>query len=114
MLLVKEENGNQVTAATLSMADIIKDNNTLFLKFEKKGSLYTASCSSDGKNFKTIGSADIMFKDIKAGIMVCDGVPDPRIARFTDMLGMSQQQKEPEKPFEVSYDYFHITNNGLK
>ena len=114
MLLVKEENGNQVTAATLSMADIIKDNNTLFLKLEKKGSLYTASCSSDGKNFKTIGSTDIMFKDIKAGIMVCDGVPDPRIARFLDMLGMSQQKKEPEKPFEVSYDYFHITNNGLK
>ena len=25
---VKEENGNQTTAATLSMANIIKDNNT--------------------------------------------------------------------------------------
>ena len=114
ILLVKEENGNQTTAATLSMANIIKDNNTLFLKFEKKGSLYSASCSSDGKNFKTIGSTNIMLNDIKAGIMVCNGVPDPRFARFIEMVGIPLQQKGPETPFKVSYDYFHITNRGLK
>jgi beta-glucosidase len=114
LLLVTEETGYQKNVATLSMADIIKENNTLILKLDKKGSVYTASCSSDGKNFKAVGSAEIMLKDIKAGIMVCDGVPDPRFARFRDMPGMPQQQGEPETPFEVSYDYFHITNKGLK
>jgi beta-glucosidase len=114
MLLVTEEEGYQQNAAILSMADIIKDNNTLFLKFEKKGTLYTASVSSDGKNFKNIGSTDIMLKDIKAGIMVCEGVPDPRFARYMNMPGMPQQQREPETPFELSCDYFHIENKGLK
>jgi beta-glucosidase len=111
MLLVKEENGNQETAATLSMADIIKDNNTLFLKFEKKGPVYTASCSSDGKNFKVIGTVKLLLTDIKAGMIVCDGVPmTSRFGNF-DMPGM-QRPAEPTTPFEVSYDYFHITNTG--
>jgi len=114
VLLVTEETGYQKNVATLSMANIIKENNTLILKLDKKGSNYTASYSADGKNFKVIGSADIMLKDVKAGILVCDGVPDPRLARFLDMPGMPQQPKEPDTPFEVAFDYFHITNKGLK
>ena len=114
MILVTEENGYQKNAATLRMADIIKDDNTLFLKFEKKGSLYSASCSSDGKNFKTIGTAELMLKDIKAGIFVCDGVPmSARFGNFPAMPGQ-QQPSQPETPFEVAYDYFHIVNKGLK
>jgi beta-glucosidase len=92
----------------LSMADIIKDNNTLILKLDKKGTLYTASCSADGKNFTTIGTADIMLKDIKAGMIACDGVLPARMGSFP---GMQQQTSQPEKPFEVAYDYFHIANN---
>jgi beta-glucosidase len=113
LLLVTEENGYQKNAATLSMAGIIKEDNSLILKLVKKGSLYTASCSSDGKTFKTVGRADIMLINIRAGLQVCEGVPDPRFARFANMPGMTQQ-KEPETPFEVSYDYFRIKNQGLK
>jgi len=58
--------------------------------------------------------ASIMLKDIKAGVLVCDGVPDARFTRFMNMPGRPQQQTEPQIPFEVSYDYFHITNTGLK
>ncbi len=93
------------------MADIIKDNNTLVLRLDKKGTIYTASCSSDGKNFKAIGTADIMLKDIKAGMITCDGVAPARMGNFP---GMQQQTSQPETPFEVAYDYFHITNKGLK
>jgi len=32
------------------------ENNTLIVKLEKKGTLYMASCSSDGRNFKAIGN----------------------------------------------------------
>ena len=56
--LIIESNGSQKSAATLNLADIIKDNNTLILKLEKKGDLYTASCSSDGKSFKQIGDCE--------------------------------------------------------
>jgi beta-glucosidase-like glycosyl hydrolase len=109
--IVIENDGYQKSVALLSMADIIKDDNTLVLKLEKKGSLYTASCSSDGKNFKTIGTADILLMDVKAGMIVCDGVAPARMGGFP---GMNQQTNQPQTPFEVAFDYFHITNKGLK
>jgi hypothetical protein len=93
------------------MVDIIKDDNTLILKLDRKGTLFTASCSSDGRNFKIIGTADIMLKDIKAGMIACDGVAPARMGGFP---GMQQQTTQPETPFEVAYDYFHIINKGLK
>jgi len=107
--LVIEKDGYQRSAATLSMADIIKDNNTLVLKLDKKSNIFTASCSSDGKNFKSVGTADILLKDIKAGIIACDGVAPARMGNFP---GMQQQTSQPETPFEVAYDYFHISNKG--
>ena len=109
--IIVESNGSQKTAATLSLTDIIKDNNTLFLKIDKKGSVYTASCSSDGKSFKVVGTADIMLKDVKAGITVCDGVAPAGRGNFP---GMQPQAAQPETPFDVAFDYFHITNKGSK
>ncbi len=109
--LLIEKDGYQSSAAILSMAEIIKENNTLIFRLEKKGSLYTAFCSSDGKNFTKIGTADIMLKDVKAGIIVCDGVAPARMGNFP---GMEQQTNQPQTPFEVAFDYFRITNSGLK
>jgi beta-glucosidase len=109
--IIIESRGTQQTAATLSLADIIKDNNTLVLKLDKKGSVYTASCSSDGKSFKVVGTADIMLKDVKAGIVVCDGVPPTGRGN----QGFPQQAGQVDTtPFEVAYDHFHIVNKGLK
>lgn len=109
--LIVESNGYPKSAATLSLADIIKDDNTLILKLEKKGSLYTASCSSDGKSFKEVGTANILLKDIKAGMIVCNGVPPT--GRGNNQ-GTQQQPVQSDTPFEVSYDYFQIVNKGLK
>ena len=106
-----EGKGDQKSLATLSMEGIIKDNNTLILKLEKKGDLYTAFCSSDGTTFTTIGSANIVLKDIKAGLMVCNGVTPARMGGFPRAM---PQNNQPETPFEVSFDYFRITNSGLK
>ena len=107
--LVAEKEGYQRSAAILSMAEIIKDDNTLTLRLEKKGSLYTASCSSDGKNFKTIGTADIILNNVKAGMIVCKG-SDEGIPSYL----RTQMPEPPQGDFEVSYDYFRITNSGLK
>jgi beta-glucosidase len=109
--LIVESNGYPKSVTTLSLADIIKDDNTLVLKLEKKGSLYTAACSSDGKTFKEAGTADILLKDVKAGMIVCNGVPPTGRGNNP---GMQQQPTQPETPFEVAYDYFHIINKGLK
>ncbi len=109
--LVIEEDGYQKSAATLSMTDIMKDDNTLVLKLEKNGSLYSASCSSDGKSFKTVGTANVILKDVKAGIIVCDGIAPARMGGFP---GMEQQTNQAQTPFEVAFDYFHIVSKGLK
>ena len=107
--LVAEMEGYQRSAGILSMAEIIKDDNTLIMRLEKKGSLYTASCSSDGKSFKTIGTADIILKNVKAGMIVCKG-SDEGIPSYL----RTQMPEPPQGDFDVSYDYFRITNTGLK
>jgi len=94
------------------MADIIKDNNTLVLKLEKKGSVYTASCSADGKTFKTVGSAEFAMRDIKAGMINCEGQAQTRRGG-NQGLG-AQQPAQSETPFEAAFDYFHIVNKGAK
>ncbi len=109
--LVREQDGYLSSAGILGMEDMIKDNNTLFLRLDKKGSLYKASCSSDGRTFKAVGTADIMLKDVKAGLITCDGEVPARMGNFP---GMRQQTSKPEAPFEAAYDYFHIVNRGLK
>jgi beta-glucosidase len=114
VFLVSEENGNPKNVATISMTDIMAEDNTLILKFEKQGDRYAASYSVDGKKFEPVGSTTMLLKDIKAGFLVCEGVPDPRMARFMNMQGQSQQQNIIQRPFEVSIDYFHIRNNGAK
>ena len=107
--LIAEMDGYQRSAGILSMAEIIKDDNTLIMRLEKKGSLYTASCSSDGKSFKTIGTADIILKNVKAGMIVCKG-SDEGIPSYL----RTQMPEPPQGDFDVSYDYFRITNTGLK
>jgi regulation of enolase protein 1 (concanavalin A-like superfamily) len=110
--LITEENGSQKNAANVSIADIIKDNNTLYFKLERKGDVYTAYYSLDGKKYELVGTANLTLKDTKAGVLVCEGVADPRMARF--MQNQPQQPNATQKPFEVSVDYFHIKNSGLK
>ena len=113
VFLVTEENGYTKNTATISMTDIIKDDVTLYLKLEKKNDSYTASYSIDGKEFQPVGSAEILLKDIKAGIIACEGTPDPRMVWFMNREG-AQKQNVPKNPFEVSVDYFHIKNSGAK
>jgi beta-glucosidase len=114
LFLVSEENGNSKNVATINMTDIIKEDNTLILKLEKKGDRYSASYSLDGIKFEPVGITNILLQDIKAGILICEGVPDLRMARFFNMQSRTQQQNVPQIPFEVSVDYFHIKNNGAK
>lgn len=113
IFLITEDNGNEKNEATTSMADIITDENTLYFKLQKTGDLYTAWISIDGENFDSIGSANLLLGDIKAGIIACEGLPDPRMAWFMRRRG-GDQQNAPQPPFEVSVDYFHIDNSGAK
>ena len=93
------------------MDSIIRENNTLILKLVKKGSSYTAFCSADGKKFEKVGNADVVLKDIKAGMIACKGVLSARFAGFRRFM---PQNEQPQTPFEVAFDYFRIINSGMK
>ncbi len=44
-------------------------------------------------------------------MIVSDGVMSARFAGFRRFM---PQSNEPDMPFEVAFDYFHIVNSGLK
>lgn len=105
-----ESKGEQKATVSISMEGVIKADNTLILRLVKKEDLFIATCSADGKEFVPVGSVNTLLKDIQAGLLVCDGVAPAR------MGGFGRPQTAPaqtEKPFEVAFDYFHVTNSGL-
>jgi len=108
--LLVESKGEQKASVSISMEGIVASDNTLILRLVKKGDLFTASCSANGKEFVPVGTVNTLLKNIQAGLLVCDGVAPARMGGF----GRAQAAPEqPEKPFEVAIDYFHISNNGL-
>jgi beta-glucosidase-like glycosyl hydrolase len=109
--LIMEENGIAKSLASFNLKNEIIDGNPLLLKLEKKGSIYTAYYSLDGDKFETLGTADMLLKDIKAGLIVCDGI----ITQYMkSTFWFDSDTTKPDTPFDVSFDYFHIENSGLK
>ena len=109
--LMTEENGFTKSLATFDLKQEITGNNAIILKLKKQGSIYTASYSLDGENFETLGTADILLKDIKAGLIACDGVIT---TSQKNSFWFNPDTTKPDTPFDVSFDYFRIENNGLK
>jgi regulation of enolase protein 1 (concanavalin A-like superfamily) len=111
--MIIEENGNYFSLANFRNPDVITDDNySLILKLERKGQNITGSYSRDGKVFTRVGAKDVVLKNAKAGIIVCNG-SDVGRTNIPRMPGM--QTPEPvQGDFEAAFDYFRITNSGLK
>jgi beta-glucosidase-like glycosyl hydrolase len=111
--MIIEKNGYNFSVVNFRSPDVITDTNySMILKLERKGMTVTGSYSKDGKKFTRVGVTDITLKDAKVGVIVCNGSDEGRPA-MPRMQGM--QTQEPEQgDFEVSYDYFRITNSGIK
>ncbi|MDR0894858.1 MAG: glycoside hydrolase family 3 C-terminal domain-containing protein [Prevotellaceae bacterium] len=105
--LMVESNGQQKTAVTLSMEEIITSANTLVLRLVKKGDAYTAYVSPDGKKFKEVGAVNYVLKDIQVGLLACEGVMPAMMRAF---MRNTPQNAAPQPPFKVSFDYFKIKN----
>ena len=106
-----EENGIAKSVASFNLRNEIVGDKALILKLEKKGNKYTAYYSADGEDFKTLGTGDALLKDIRAGIIACDGVITQSM---TSTYYFDSDTSKPATPFDVSFDYFHIINSGLK
>jgi beta-glucosidase len=112
--MIAEKNGYNFSIANPRSADVITDNNySLILKLERKGMTITGSWSKDGKSFTKIGTLDIMLKDAKAGLIVCNGSDSGRAGMPRMPQGM-QMPETDQSDFTAAYDYFRITSSGLK
>ena len=109
--LIMEENDITKSLASFNLQDKITDEHPLILKLEKKGSLYSAYYSLDGETFETLGTATMMLKDIKTGLIVCDGVITQNMK---STFWFDPDTTKPGMPFNVSFDYFRIENSGLE
>ncbi len=109
--LIIEENGIATSAATFNLRTGITGTNALTLKLEKSGSIYTAYYSLDGVKFEKLGTGIALLKDIKAGLIVCDGVITQSM---TSTYYFNPDTTKPDTPFDVSFDYFRILNKGMK
>lgn len=109
--LLTEENGIAKSMATFNLKEEIIGEKNLTLRLVKQGSIYTAYYSLDGSNFELLGTANNLLKDIKVGLFACDGVITQNM---TSTFWFDSDTTKPNTPFSVSFDYFHITNNGLK
>ncbi len=109
--LVIEENGITKSLASFNLKNGITGENYLYMKLDKKGSIYTAYYSLDGEKFEQLGTADLPLKDIKTGLVVCDGIIN---GYMKSTFWFDSDTTKADSPFDVSFDYFHIKNNGLK
>jgi beta-glucosidase-like glycosyl hydrolase len=109
--LMLENDGYQKSVSTVDLTGLMKSGNSLIFRLVKNGSIYTAQYSLDGKKFEAIGNADILLNDVKAGLLVCNGIPPSRPGSNP---ANAQTAERSETPFEVAFDYFRITNTGLK
>lgn len=106
-----EENGIAKSAGSFNLREEVNGDNPLYLKLEKKGYLYTAYYSLDGEEYQTLGTSDALLKDIKVGLIACDGVITQSM---TSTYYFDSSTTKPDSPFDVTFDYFRITNSGLK
>lgn len=109
--LIMEENGITKSMGSFNLRNAIIDENFLCLKLDKKGSIYTAYYSLDGNNYTQLGVADILLKDIRAGLIVCDGIVTQYMK---STFWFNSDTTKPDTPFDISFDYFRIVNSGLE
>jgi hypothetical protein len=110
--MIVEKNGNYFSMAGFRSPDVITDNNySLILKLERKGGIITGSYSRDGKIFNKIGSVEIILRDVKAGLIVCNG---SEVGRSSIRMPGMQTPEQDQSDFNVLFDYFRITSTGLK
>ena len=104
--LVAEEGGYNKATVSVSLADIPVKDNTVWLRLVKSGSGYTAYYSVDGKKFTKAGEASVLLKDVKAGLVACEGVRAAMGGRGG--FAMPQAQPAQPSPLKVAFDWFHI------
>lgn len=104
--LVAECNGNNKATVSVSLADANVKDNTLWLRLVKSGDKYTGYYSVDGRKFVEAGAVQVLLKDVKAGIIACDGVRPAMMGRGG--FGPAMMAAPTPSPIEASFDSFKV------
>ena len=109
--LYVEENGASKSTLSVNLAEAGVKDNTVYLKLEKDGSVYTALYSVNGKNWIQAGQADVALKDIQAGLICCQGVQNMRMGmRPGGGAPAAAPAQQQAAPFKACFDWFRIKN----
>lgn len=109
--LTMEENGITKSMGSINLQQAITAESPLRLKLTKKGSLYTAFYAVADGEYVRLGSADVLLKDIQAGVLACDGI----VAQFMkSTFWFNSDTTKLDTPFDLSFDYLRITNSGIQ
>lgn len=110
--LLVEENGSQKSLLSLSMEGIIGEDHVLYLRLDKQGDTYTAWYSVDGRKYERLGSAVALLKDIRVGVMACEGVMPAMMRGFGGSRGGMQLPQAA--PLQAAFEDFRIVSRGRK
>ena len=103
--LVAEEGGYNKSTVSVSLSGLPVKDNTVWLRLVKAGSQYTAYYSLDGRKFTKAGEASVLLKDVKAGLVACEGV---RAAMGGRGMPQAPVAAPTPAPIKVAFDWFHI------
>lgn len=105
--LIIEENGIAKSFGSMNLRAAAMGESHLYLRLVKQQDVYTAYYSTDGAKFERLTSGKSLLKDIKAGLIVCDGII---IQGLKSIFYYDGDTTKPAAPFNASFDYFHISN----
>ncbi len=106
--LAVETNGAQSSAANFKITDLPDTNIPFKFKLVKKGCVYTAYYSIDGKDYTLLGETEAVLTNTKAGLFVFNG------EEIKNQVLMLPKDSDNESLLEVTFNYFNISNTGLK
>jgi hypothetical protein len=108
--LYVEENGASKSTLSVNLAEAGINDNTIWLKLEKDGSIYTAFYSVNGKSWIQAGQTEIALKDIQAGVMACNGVQNMRMGMRPGGAAPAAPAQQASSPLKAWFDWFKIKN----
>ena len=106
-----EENGQQKSTVSLPLDGIVGADNVLWLRLVKKADSYTAYYSVDGRKYVQMGTAQAVLKDVRAGVIACEGEM-PAMMRGGGPRGGFQLPQAA--PLKVGFTDFKLVSSGLK
>ena len=110
--LLVEENGQQKSVANLPLDGIVGTDNTLWLRLDKQGDIYTAYYSVDGKTFEKMGTAQTVLKDVQVGVIACEGEMPMMMRGGGPRMGVMQMPQAA--PLKATFSDFKLVSRSSK